>query len=277
MERININKKTAYVVNITEVVHHRVVILGDRSINAEITANTLYNKGLLDLKTGGTTISAHFGRGLIASHEDIQRLDIYDDNGFVSGCKDEDYLEKAKAEIAFYLSTHLKEENPDFSNLGNIGVANTDYEESDYGPYTVQVYVDLLNLAVRTYVNDILVSTIAFPGIKEMYRDFLLYLDFDDLVYITDEEWQQYKTITQMHKAIQNLSINETQRKMLRAMYPVGTTIRLIKMAEETHPVPPGTLGKITAVDDAGHLHMHWNSGRTLSLIPGVDAFEIVY
>lgn len=33
---------------------------------------------------------------------------------------------------------------------------------------------------------------------------------------------------------------------------------------------------KQIGVDDAGHIMMHWDSGSTLSLIPGVDSFSKV-
>lgn len=61
----------------------------------------------------------------------------------------------------------------------------------------------------------------------------------------------------------------------LRKRYPEGTKIELIEMDEEKNP-PPGTIGTVIAVDDSGQLMMRWETGSTLSLIPGVDSFKVV-
>lgn len=63
--------------------------------------------------------------------------------------------------------------------------------------------------------------------------------------------------------------VNEIKEK-----YPVGTRIRLIHM-DDMQSVPPDTLGTIESVDDQGQLHMKWDNGRGLALIPGVDQFEV--
>lgn len=60
----------------------------------------------------------------------------------------------------------------------------------------------------------------------------------------------------------------------IRKMYPAGTRIRLIKMADDPMPLSPGSLGTVRGVDDAGNILMKWDSGRSLSLIPGTDEFE---
>lgn len=58
--------------------------------------------------------------------------------------------------------------------------------------------------------------------------------------------------------------------------YPAGTVIRLNSMADEHNPVPAGTLGTVVGVDDIGSVMMNWENGRTLSLMPYADSFEIV-
>ena len=62
----------------------------------------------------------------------------------------------------------------------------------------------------------------------------------------------------------------------LRARYPVGTRIQLLEMNDPYSPVPPDMLGTVVHVDDAGTIHMKWDNGRTLGLIPGEDHFTKV-
>ncbi len=66
------------------------------------------------------------------------------------------------------------------------------------------------------------------------------------------------------------------QVESIRRQYPVGTKVRLIHMTDPYDPVPEGTVGTVTYVDDAGSVHMNWENGRTLAFIPGEDAVEII-
>lgn len=69
---------------------------------------------------------------------------------------------------------------------------------------------------------------------------------------------------------------NEVELKALRERYPAGTRIRLIRMADDIAPVPPGTTGSVAFIDDAGNIHMKWQGGRSLALIEGADEFEVI-
>lgn len=62
----------------------------------------------------------------------------------------------------------------------------------------------------------------------------------------------------------------------MRKQYPPGTRIRLIEMKDPYTPVPPGTEGVVTAVDDIGTLHMQWDNGRSLGVVPGEDSFTVI-
>ena len=61
----------------------------------------------------------------------------------------------------------------------------------------------------------------------------------------------------------------------LREQYKKGTKVRLISMDDIQAP-PPGTIGEVIGVDDAGSVMVRWETGSSLSLIPGEDRFEIV-
>ena len=68
-------------------------------------------------------------------------------------------------------------------------------------------------------------------------------------------------------------------RKMvnfIREQYPPGTRIRLNSMDDPYAPILPGTEGEVDFVDDAGQLHMKWDNGRSLALIPGEDSFTVL-
>ena len=65
------------------------------------------------------------------------------------------------------------------------------------------------------------------------------------------------------------------QVQRIKEQYPPGTRIRLDHM-DDPQAVPEGTEGTVQMVDDQGQLLMAWDNGRTLSLIPGEDAFSVI-
>ena len=74
----------------------------------------------------------------------------------------------------------------------------------------------------------------------------------------------------------------------LKDIYKEGMRIELISMGEDTlynnkgeqyenpNKVPPGTLGTVTHVDSMGTIHVRWDNGSGLGLIPGEDNFKII-
>ena len=60
----------------------------------------------------------------------------------------------------------------------------------------------------------------------------------------------------------------------LRERYPRGTRVELLGMDDPQAP-PTGAMGEMLGVDDAGQLLVRWETGSSLSLIPGVDSFRI--
>lgn len=68
---------------------------------------------------------------------------------------------------------------------------------------------------------------------------------------------------------------NEKELAMLRKKYPAGTMVRLISMNDKQAP-PVGTIGEVQFVDDIGSVHVHWQNGSSLAVIPDVDVVEIL-
>ena len=60
----------------------------------------------------------------------------------------------------------------------------------------------------------------------------------------------------------------------LRERYPHGTKVELLSMDDPQAPLT-GTMGEILGIDGAGQLLVRWETGSSLSLIPGVDFFRI--
>ena len=58
-------------------------------------------------------------------------------------------------------------------------------------------------------------------------------------------------------------------------MIAKGTKIKLIHMHSESQ-MPYGLLGIINFIDDANHIHVSWQNGSSLALIPEVDKFEVI-
>ena len=61
----------------------------------------------------------------------------------------------------------------------------------------------------------------------------------------------------------------------LRKKYPEGTRVRLFSMTGEPQ-MQEGLAGTVRFVDDIGSIHVNWENGSTLALIPDEDDFEIV-
>ena len=59
-----------------------------------------------------------------------------------------------------------------------------------------------------------------------------------------------------------------------KEMYPPGTRVVLNRMEDPWSPVPAGTKGTVQVVDSIGQIHMKWDNGRSLALVPGVDSFR---
>ena len=64
------------------------------------------------------------------------------------------------------------------------------------------------------------------------------------------------------------------QVESLKERYLVGTRVVQHHMDDPYAPVPPGTKGTVTYVDDMGQIGVKWDNGSSLSLVPGEDSFS---
>lgn len=53
--------------------------------------------------------------------------------------------------------------------------------------------------------------------------------------------------------------------------YVKGDRVELIHTPDEHTRLVPGTHGTVTGVDSNGTVHMRWDDGSTLGMIPGID------
>ena len=67
---------------------------------------------------------------------------------------------------------------------------------------------------------------------------------------------------------------NQRMAEQYRQSYPPGTRVLLLDMDDPYAPVPSGTRGTVAFVDDQSQIHMQWDNGRRLAIIPSVDSFR---
>jgi hypothetical protein len=70
--------------------------------------------------------------------------------------------------------------------------------------------------------------------------------------------------------------INENLVKRMKETYKPGTRIQLDFIGDDPRPIPPGTKGTVSVVDDIGTVHCNFDNGRYLGLIPGEDTFHAI-
>jgi len=57
-----------------------------------------------------------------------------------------------------------------------------------------------------------------------------------------------------------------------------GDRVRMLHMPDDPDPISAGSTGTVTRVTAGplGQVDVEWDSGRSLSLVPGVDRFEVI-
>lgn len=69
--------------------------------------------------------------------------------------------------------------------------------------------------------------------------------------------------------------ISKEKLDFIKNRYPIGTRIKLDYM-DDPYAVPSSTLGTIDYIDDEGQIGVSWDNGSSLSLLYGVDKFEVI-
>lgn len=67
---------------------------------------------------------------------------------------------------------------------------------------------------------------------------------------------------------------NRRMAESYRQSYPPGTRLELIGMDDPFAPVPAGMRGTVNYVDDQSQIHVKWDNGSGLALIPDTDSFR---
>ena len=62
-----------------------------------------------------------------------------------------------------------------------------------------------------------------------------------------------------------------------KKMYPKGTRIELLSMANDPRPVASGTRGTVQLVDDIGQLQVVFDNGLAIGVVPGEDSDNLDY
>jgi hypothetical protein len=70
--------------------------------------------------------------------------------------------------------------------------------------------------------------------------------------------------------------LSQKQVETIKEQYPAGTRIELFHMDDPYGPIDLGRQGTVDSVDDAGTLHMRWDNGRTIGIVPGEDQFKVI-
>lgn len=252
--------KTPFLVDITVEYHKTVVIFAEGDeVNAESIAEALHNDDVIDMTPNSGNayaLSCRCEATGIAGSNALDCYEKYSENGKVtSDLETQEYEQFAKAKQ--YITDFLESENGEadddtFDDLTNVSLAYTSYEEGSEEcnhPYTVDVKADLIGLKINTFINGILVSATQFECLRDMNDNFLFSMDFDDLIYLLDSEWDEYYyALLEKDNAAEKFPPNQKGVQVAKRKYPASTRIQLDEMVKDPQRVPDGTLGTVRYV-----------------------------
>ena len=95
----------------------------------------------------------------------------------------------------------------DFSDLSNVEIAYTDLiDEADGKEYPIQASVDLEHNSIRLAIDGQIISQNEYDTLTDLIENELKYLDFDELTYVSEEDWEKFHNIELTAEDIQNIS-----------------------------------------------------------------------
>lgn len=59
-------------------------------------------------------------------------------------------------------------------------------------------------------------------------------------------------------------------------MVEEGDRVKLKSLNDPYTRLPPGVEGTVYHVDDIGTIHVDWDNGSKIGIVPGVDRFEVI-
>ena len=100
-----------------------------------------------------------------------------------------DELERSKQLISDFIAAEYNGE----AEIDDISEINIAYTETEDDGIPIQVDVNLADFSINKYLEDVLVSKKQYGSLKEMNDSALEYLDFGELVSVSDEEMDVYR------------------------------------------------------------------------------------
>lgn len=74
-----------------------------------------------------------------------------------------------------------------------------------------------------------------------------------------------------------HLNFDRAKVERAKKLYPPGTRVELVSLCNEERDMPVGLRGTVVGIDDQPALLMHWDNGRSLSLLVGEDDFKVIH
>jgi hypothetical protein len=94
-----------------------------------------------------------------------------------------------------------------------------------------------------------------------------------------DRMWA--KRIHQAQRVVENVEsalhgARESASELKKSPLANGVRVKLLRMENDPNPVAVGTQGTVVRIDGKGTIHVKWDNGRFLGMVPGEDDWKIL-